>query len=274
MLARCPSCSERFGVVGSARMPCPFCGAEVEVRVQRARERAPVAVARAVGGPAAGSGQAPEVVADLPDDAPSPSPRAARELAALLGAGAPGGRARAPAPPPGRALLDALGGALGAPERFFHRLGAGGGGRAVAFALAVVLPGALVHAVGVYHVLGRLGWAGVAARPPLAALAAGAGVAALALVACLVVGAALAAHALGGRPGARVALRLAAFSLAPMVLGVIPLVGPVAGALGSIVTLRAGLLARGGLGRSTSWCAALLPWAVLLAAAIHRAAGA
>ncbi len=35
MLARCPACSSRFGVVGSCQLPCPFCGESLSVRLQR-----------------------------------------------------------------------------------------------------------------------------------------------------------------------------------------------------------------------------------------------
>jgi hypothetical protein len=35
VLARCPACSERFPVAGSSKLACPFCGANVEVLVER-----------------------------------------------------------------------------------------------------------------------------------------------------------------------------------------------------------------------------------------------
>jgi hypothetical protein len=269
-------------------MACPFCGARVEVRVERVKggdralELRPVV--RALGRPRArGAGPAVETVEEEALR-PSLAVEAERETRAALAeararalveAGALERRADSgprltPWETPGRGLFEryvaTVRGVVGAPATFFGRLSADRIGRAPAFALAVMVPGSSVQALSLYHVLEWLGWpAGVAAPSPWLMVALG-NAAGLLLLVYLAFAYQLGARALSRRrPKLAGTVRATCFGAAPMVLALLPGLGLLLGAAWMLALHRVGLRCVFGLGRGAALVVSLLPWAALLA---------
>lgn len=255
-------------------MACPFCGADVQVRVERAQLASSSNVAsrritnrRSVGGPVTIETLTAEEVQKLADDEVNVVFESARQEALRRHRSAP------VEAEPAKTAWDVTYGAgaffatlreiLRAPRRFFAELEAGSPVPAVLFAALVLTPGAVAHVLTLDFWLGRYG---LASLVPVHELALGVAMllplTVLYLVATYHMGATLLCQR---RLRIYGVVRATCFGLAPLLLAVVPGVGLAIGALWALVLHYFALRRHLGLAAWQASVALLVPLAPVAA---------
>lgn len=273
MIARCPACAQCFPIVGSCSTSCPFCGADVEIAVRRAGHgtsssvssgrmvRREVAAGSNASGPVTIETLAEEDVQKLVERETNGLMEEARREALRR---ARYDRANTPIPQtawdarPGlRSFFSTWRAAVFSPRAFFDGLSAEAPRTAIAFALLVLVPGALVHVLGADLWLAHRGVHGVL---PTSKLLLGAAVT-LPLLLVYFVATYHAGATLLRQRRLRMSgvVRATCYGFAPMLLAIVPVVGLAIGIVGSLVLHQQALERHLGLARWQSLVALAMP---------------
>jgi hypothetical protein len=241
VIGRCPACAQLFPVLGNAQCPCPYCGAPLEVTIQRVRGDSGVHATDVT--------HAPHAATDEPEHgAVSSAPRAPAAWEDQMS---------------GRAIIRfarTLGAVLVRPTTFFRALAIDELGGSLSFAILVLSPALLVHTAALYFLLAR----------PLEQLAWFTCVTVLFFAYLATFYQAASTIAARRRPPLTATIRGTCFGLAPMVLAIVPVIGALIGIVWTLVIHAIALRELHGLGRGQAVVVVLLPVVVMGLSIVYR----